>query len=411
MPQLSAFEMVLRTVRYCLWDSIPMQRLYRFRWPTRAIHPQATSVANPRALVIDVRIPTPDQDAGSQHILKLLHLFQNTGFAVHFLPANLVFTDEKNLGLLASEQVTVVSPGWSIRRFLSRHVDSYDVVVLSRYAVARRYTRFLKRRTKVKIVFNTEDLHHVRYGREAEIYRNSLLAIYARKVRREELLAVGQSDATVVVSPVEFRELITLQPRARVVVVSLASTVATSVPDWPGRYGIVFVGGFTHFPNVDGMEYFLREVWPKILRIIPEIELQVIGQPDIRRQMPSLPRIQYLGHVDTITPYLDRCRLTVAPLRFGAGIKGKVIESLSRGVPVVSTPIGAEGIKQPENAGIAVAHSAEEMASLCARLYNDPATWKNYSINALKYSMTKALSDTNQEVVELLRVFKTTNPP
>ena len=169
------------------------------------------------------------------------------------------------------------------------------------------------------------------------------------------------------------------------------------------RSGVAFVGGYRHDPNVDAVRWFLADVWPSVRRALPMADFFAIGA-----DMPSELRRRdddgfvAVGHVKDLTPWLERVRITVAPLRYGAGAKGKVVSSLARGVPCVATPIGAEGM-EASGRGIVSADDAEAFATAVVRLHNDEAEWERQSDAGLQWvEATTSLRMAHERLTDLL---------
>ena len=146
------------------------------------------------------------------------------------------------------------------------------------------------------------------------------------------------------------------------------------------REGLWFVGGFQHPPNVDAMQWFVREVWPRIAERLPDARFHIVGSkmPDAIRRLAG-ERVEVHGHVPDLSPFLDRCRIAVAPLRYGAGVKGKVNQSMAHGQPVVATPIAVEGMHVVPGEDALVAESPDAFADAVVALYGDESLWTKLS--------------------------------
>ncbi len=173
--------------------------------------------------------------------------------------------------------------------------------------------------------------------------------------------------------------------------------VSTQVEDFEHRRGIGFIGGFRHAPNVDAIRYFLDEVWPRIHELDPTLPFEIAGPdlPDAIAQ--SLPAgVAYKGHVADLERWLRNVRLTVAPLRYGAGAKGRVASSIVNGVPVIGTRVAFEGMGLGPDATIAV-ENAEAMARDIVRLHSDKAAWEALSRGAHAFGMANLSLEAGQK--------------
>ena len=156
---------------------------------------------------------------------------------------------------------------------------------------------------------------------------------------------ISQSDLTIVVSEAEVAELANEAPDAKVAIISNIHEVTHDSPGFDDRSGVMFVGGFQHPPNIDAVEYYATEIWPLLTELCPDLETYIIGSrmPDSLKRLGESKGLTMLGFVEDLTPYYESCKLAIAPLRYGAGVKGKVNQALSYGLPVVGSPTLSRG--------------------------------------------------------------------
>jgi GT2 family glycosyltransferase len=340
-----------------------------------------------RILVIDAYTPEPDQDSGSLRLRYLLGCFGSLGYGVTFFADNRghaggYTTDLQQAG------VEVIYKPWldSLHDFFSRRGAEFDFVMISRHYVAANYLSLLGRYCPdAKFIFDTVDLHYLREERLAELENSLPLKRVAAQTRRSELAVIAAADATLVVSPVEKSVLEHAAPEAKVHVISNVHEVPGSQRPWPERKDIFFVGGYQHPPNVDAAIWFVSSIWPLVREQLPEMQFHLIGSK-ATEQISSLHGngVQFHGFVKSLDPWLDGCRLAVAPLRYGAGVKGKVNMSMSRGQPVVATPAAVEGLFSKPGEDILVAESEQEFADQIVRLYQDEKLWNQISTAGLE---------------------------
>jgi glycosyltransferase involved in cell wall biosynthesis len=169
-------------------------------------------------------------------------------------------------------------------------------------------------------------------------------------------------------------------PDADVRVIPNANDVAEVVPPPDGREGLLFVGGFQHTPNLDAAIVLVREIMPLVWRELPECVLTIVG-PHRPPEIDALAsaRVRVAGWVPDMTELLEGSRLMVAPLRYGAGMKGKVTQSLAAGLPVVTTTVGAEGLAIEPGEHMLVADHVDQIAADVIRLYRDDELWRRLS--------------------------------
>jgi glycosyltransferase involved in cell wall biosynthesis len=205
-------------------------------------------------------------------------------------------------------------------------------------------------------------------------------------MRERELKLINAADATIIVSEFEAKLLRDFAPNARVYTIPLPRrTPPAGEADFADRRDIMFVGGFRHKPNVDAILWFADRVWPGLLAKGYSGRLLLVGShmPPEVEQLRERPGVSVLGFVRDLEPLFQRCRLTVAPLRYGAGIKGKVISSLSYGVPVVATTIAVEGMGIVHREHALVADEPSDFAAQILELYEDPELWSSLSRSGL----------------------------
>lgn len=338
-----------------------------------------------QVLVIDVQVPKPDRDSGSLRMLNLLRLLLERGLHVVFLPDS---REREGRYATALEQlgVEVWSRAWlgDMPKWFARHGARFDLVITSRHYVAASYEPLLRKHApRARWVFDTVDLHFLREQREAEMGRGSLRL--AQRTREQELRLMARADATLVVSTHEYSLLGELLPAARVEVLSNVHEIAGCRRGFNDRRDLVFVGGFRHPPNVDAARWLVGEIWPRVRERLPGVELHLVGGDvgDDIRVLGDSPGVHVRGHVPDIAPLMDGCRLALAPLRYGAGVKGKVNLSMAHGQPVVATSCGVEGMHLETGVDVLVADDAEGFADAIVGAYTDQATWERLSAGGL----------------------------
>jgi glycosyltransferase involved in cell wall biosynthesis len=156
----------------------------------------------------------------------------------------------------------------------------------------------------------------------------------------------------------------------------------TPPPGYDVREHIVFIGGFNHPPNVDAVVYFVQEILPLVVTRLPDVVFVIVGSnsPDQVRQLAG-KNVRVLGYVENVTPIFEQARVAVAPLRFGAGVKGKVNQSMAYGVPTVVTPIAAEGMHLVDEDNAMIADDPVRFADAIIRLWTSKTLWERISAN------------------------------
>lgn len=339
-----------------------------------------------RAFVADFAIPTPDRDSGSLRMVNLLSILQEQGFSVTFASMGLE-ARQPYLSDLQKRGIECLYRPYetSIVEHLRQHGARYNLVVLGRLETAAELLpTALRWCPGAKVVFDTVDLHFKRVEREAELKRDARIRRIAKRTKEQELSMVAMAHTTLVVSVAEKALLTRELPGADVRVVSNIHRVYGNTVSFASRRDILFVGGFAHPPNLDAVLWFCQAVLPEILQVLPDVRFYVVGS-DPPEDILALAgdHVSVLGYVRDIRPYLDNCRLSVAPLRFGSGVKGKVNQSLAHGLPVVATSIAAEGMFLAHGESVLIANDAPSFAKAVAHLYANEKLWNQLSAGGL----------------------------
>jgi GT2 family glycosyltransferase len=353
-----------------------------------AAHPAPGTLPSPatlhrgqrQVLVIDALTPQPDHDSGSLRLVNLMRMLREDGAHVVFLPANRAHAgrytqDLQQLGVETwHAPFAARAPAW-----LREHGPRFDRVLLCRHYVASEFLPLLRQHApQARILFDTIDLHYLREQRAAEVAGDASLLRAAARTRALELAVIAAADTTLVVSEAERALLAIDAPQAQVDVLSNLHRVAGAGQPFAQRRDMVFVGGFRHPPNTDAVRWFVEDVFPAIRAQLPQVRFHCIGSdmPAGIHALGARDGVVMHGHVPDITPYMDGCRIALAPLRYGAGVKGKVNLSMAHGQPVVATACAVEGMHLVDGQDVLVADDAAGFAAQVVRLYRDQALWE-----------------------------------
>ncbi len=340
-----------------------------------------------RLLLIDAVTPQPDHDSGSVRIVAIMELLRDMGYQVSFMAQNMAWISRYSEALQqAGIEVLHAPPVHRIEDWLQEHGADLDVVFVSRHYVLAPMLKLIRRTCgQARLIFDTVDLHYLREQRQAEIAPTETLVRQAAQTRSQELALINRADVSLVVSSVEKSLLEQEAPGARVAIVSNVHEVHASATPWSDRKDLMFVGGFQHEPNVDAAHWLIREIFPLVQESLPGIRLHLIGS----RMPVELARLEQTGidihgFVPDLQPFLDGCRLSLAPLRYGAGVKGKVNQAMSHGLPVIATGCAAEGMFLDDGLDVLIADETEAFARQIVRAYNDEALWTRLSAAGLE---------------------------
>ncbi|MEZ7196963.1 methyltransferase domain-containing protein [Pseudodesulfovibrio karagichevae] len=350
------------------------------------VHARNRGVAR-KALVLDHCTPAPDQDAGSLTLFNTLLLLRDMDFQVTFVPEDNFAYIPKYTNMLQRNGIEVIyAPHETTMEAHAREFgELYDLVVLFRVGVVERHMETLKKYcVNAKFLFHTVDLHFLRIMREAELERSDRKRKEAAEIRQAELRAMAGVDASIVHSTAEAEMLAGIVPDANIFVFPLIMDVPGSKTGFEARSGIAFVGGYAHPPNVDAVEYFVDDIMPGLRKSIPGIKFYVVGShpTDEVRKLAS-DDVVVTGFVEDLGALLEGVRLSVAPLRYGAGIKGKVGTAMAMGLPVVATSVAAEGMGLEDGKDIVLADGERDFMEALVGLYTDKPRWETIRANGL----------------------------
>ncbi len=327
-----------------------------------------------RALIVDVTTPMPDKDSGSIDTLQYIRIMQALGFKVVFCPHDLRHAGHYTEALQRIGVECLYQPYTaSLSTHLEKYGAYYDLVMLERAHHAVQHIGV--------------DLHFIREERQARVEQSAELAKQARRTKALEYAVMRQSDATIVISESE-RDIVQREwPDVRVVAIPYAREIHGSSAPFQQRRDIVFIGGFLFDPNIDAVNYFVTEIWPRIRREVPEMRFLIVGSnmPAEVVKLGQEPGVDIVGYVEHLAPLFARCRLSVASLRYGAGIKGKIGTSLGYGVPCVATPIAADGMGLTNRVNVMIGADAASFADAVIEAYQDEALWNGLSRNGLEF--------------------------
>lgn len=343
---------------------------------------EADRQARSHVLIVEACMITPDQDSGSVRMLAMLELLLELGHRVSFVADNLEYR-QPYVRMLQQAGVEVWHSPYiiSVAQLLEERGAHFDFVLFCRHYIATPYMAKIREwAPKARIVFDTVDLHYLREQRKAELESSSSQLGMSLRTRRQELAVIRQSDITLVVSPVERDLLAKDAPGSVVRIVSNIHEIRRANTAYAEREGLIFIGGFRHPPNIDAVEWFVDQVWPLVRLQLPQMTLTVVGS-----HMPESVRalagngILTVGYVEDIAPVIDAARVSIAPLRYGAGVKGKINQAMACGLPVVATSVAVEGMNLVAGEEILIADQPQEYADEIVRLYGDANLWHRIS--------------------------------
>ena len=314
------------------------------------------------------------------------------GHRVTFIPDNLAYEPPYTCELQKRGTEVVYHPYVKkVRDYLLAHGRNFDAVVLSRCDFARKHIADVRLHApQSRIIFDTVDLHYLREDSEARLTRDPEVRRKAQEKHLLEHELIDQADETWVVSPVEQQLLREKWPRKSVQLVSNIVDVPGSKTPFALRRDYLFIGGFQHRPNIDAVLFFVQKIYPLVSEHLRDAKFYIIGdKPPPEIVALATERIIVAGLQRDVRPFFDSVRLSIAPLRFGAGVKGKINQSMAFGVPVVATSLAIEGMELTARQEILVADTPEDFARALIELYESEELWRRLSENGIR--KTRAL--------------------
>lgn len=342
-------------------------------------------------LFIDHYVPMYDKDAGSRCIFYYVNLFIKMGYNVKFIGDNF-FKHEPYTTTLQQLGVEVLYGDYyynNWKDWIKENGKYFDYVFLSRPHISIKYIDFMMENTNAKLIYFGHDLHFLREMREYEltgVEKALKESIYFKKI---ELELMRKADISYYLSNVELEEIRKEDPEVKTRRVPINIYDDIPEPNYVAdeRKEIIFVGGFGHPPNTDAVKWLGEIIMPLVWKSNPDIVLHIVGsKPPQEIQDFASDRMIIHGFVsdEDLEAMYQSVRMAIVPLRYGAGIKGKIIEAMMRGIPIITTSIGVEGIEGAENI-LKVSDSAEELAKYIIDLYSDDNDLKRIADEEYQY--------------------------
>lgn len=347
--------------------------------------------ANKTILFIDDVVPAPDQDSGSNRLFKIMRIVRSLGYHVIFMP-----NDGNKKGGYFDKMVLEGFEVWyrfpnrkGMVKLLTDNLNHIDAVWLCKPANNQNFSFIFESKKDCLWIYDTIDLHFLREKREAILAQNPTMLQAAETTKEIELSIAKKANVTIAITNEE-KLLLNNESIENVIVIpnvheAIESNITTGFTE---RKGLLFIGSYLHKPNIDAAEWLVKKIMPEVWKANPTISLTLLGSnPTAGILALQSDKVFVPGYVHDVAPYFNTHRIFVAPLRFGAGMKGKIGQSLEYGLPIISTQIGIEGMELKDGYHVLVAETTEEFTAQILRLYQSPELWadiKARSFTALK---------------------------
>ncbi|PIB32426.1 group 1 glycosyl transferase [Gaetbulibacter sp. 5U11] len=367
-------------------------------------------------LIIDEIIPEFNKDSGSRRLTEIIKLLLKNKVSV-FLIADLkqykyksdYIQKFKDLGVNVY-QPSINQKGQLVTKedFIKLITPKIDVAWLHRPTIFSKFQSLVKTANpNIKLVFDMVDFHYVRLLREYELNKDEALKAEAEKFLKIELENCKNADVVIAISTTD-KELLKqhFNTDEKVVLISNIHQhidKSDNFNSFENRNDLLFVGSFRHDPNSDAVKYLKENIMPLVWKVIPDLKVNIIGSY-ITEDIEALAsdKFKLLGFVDDLNAIINTTKLFVAPLRFGAGIKGKIGQSLEHSLPLVTTNVGAEGFDFGEQTNVMIANNAEAIAQKVIDLYTNKILWDEASNSCKTILEPFSLKVTENQVLQII---------
>ena len=369
-----------------------------------------------RILVIDNSTPKTGRDAGSYAAYQEMKVLQSLGCKVTFVALNLAHFGEYTSRLQNEGIEVLYAPFYtSLPDVINRRIKEMDAVYVTRYSVAEKVIDEIRKISDVKIIFNNADLHFLRELRSLLNNPNNSLEIKdVLKTRERELSVCSKVDAILCYNTTEHAVISShlLEQNKQFFKTPWVLYPRSQVEPFNTRKGLCFLGNYSHFPNLEAVQFLVQKVMPLLHKVRPDLNLYLYGS-----NMPEsfsdfdFENVHVKGFVDDLDEVYGQHKIFVAPLLSGAGIKGKVLDTLSYGLPSVLSEIAAEGTGLTQAISTSIASTPESWVDEIVKIYDDEVVWQKYSNNVVEiadklYSFEHARNEF-RKILEYVGIYST----
>ncbi|MCL8535753.1 glycosyltransferase family 4 protein [Chryseobacterium gallinarum] len=350
--------------------------------------------------------PTHDKDSGSNRLKEIILIYKKLGYnCIIFAPH--IFEDDSYVKFYQKHDVIVFVENnryKNIYDFLSSYKNIDYVWFNGPLALNLFYKKMKNILPRTKFMYDMVDIHFLRFKRAIEIEPNriSLKKNYKHFFHLETVIA-PQLDYIIAISDKEKEIMSQYADRDKIITISNIHEPKIDISERKNFHesnGIIFIGSI-HEPNIDAVKFLYEKIMPLVWKTNPELQVSVIGNVADKLDIRQYPRFKFLGYVESIEEYFMNSKIMVAPLRFGAGVKGKIGQAFEYFFPVVTTDIGAEGMRLTDGKNVLIANDENSFAQAILRLNNDEELWNTLSknsIDSLKPFSIEAVSSTLKEI-------------
>lgn len=369
--------------------------------------------AKKNVLIIDSIIPEFDKDSGSRRLHKIIQILIKNNFGVFLVADKKEYKYKteyvahyKQLGVVVYEPA-IDEKGEFITKevFIERVLPKISIAWLHRADVFKDYVDKVSINKSIRIIYDMVDFHYLRLIREWENTKDKNTKEEAEKYKHIEVENCKKADKIITISDADKDALkkFYANDEKMITISNIHQYKNIEHIQLEQRSGLFFVGGFSHKPNEDAVKYLYHDIMPLVWKKNKNIHVTIIGSYPTKDMLAlNSERFSVLGYVEDISHYFNTSRVFIAPLRYGAGVKGKIGQSLEYGLPVVTTSVGVEGFDFSNNTSVLIDDSAEGIANKILKLYIDDELWMEVSTASKEILKPFSNSEIEAKVLEVL---------
>ncbi|MCD0475985.1 glycosyltransferase family 4 protein [Flavobacterium sp. EDS] len=358
-----------------------------------------------KLLIIGFVWPEPNSSAAGGRMMQLISIFKEKGFDITFASPALDSDFMIDLTALGIEKKTIALNCSSFDDYIKELNPS--IVLFDRFMIEEQFGwRVSENCPDALRILDTEDLHCLRQARQKAFKENRNFVVsdlFSEEVAKREIASILRCDLSLIISEFEMELLesvfkidAALLYYLPFLLNSISENVLKELPPFEERTGFVFIGNFLHEPNWNTVQYLKESIWPLIKKELPDAVLNIYGAyPSQKVLQLHQPKSGFyiMGRADNAQEVVQKSRIVLAPIRFGAGLKGKLVEAMQSGTPSVTTTIGAEAMNGDLPWNGFIIDDAEDFAKAAVELYQDKNLWNEAQIKGIEIINTRYLKD------------------
>ncbi|MFC0604153.1 glycosyltransferase family 4 protein [Winogradskyella pulchriflava] len=348
-----------------------------------------------KLLIIGLVWPEPKSSAAGSRMLQLIEQFQKQGFDIVFASAAKTSSNTFDLSVLGIEKQDLKLNDSSFDDFVSALKP--DVVLFDRFMTEEQYGwRVAEQCPDALRILDTEDFHGLRKAREEALKQNEVISLkhLQNAITKREIASIYRCDLSLMISEAEI-EILTKQFKIDTnllyylpfLLEPISDSEIEQLPLFEERQHFITIGNFLHPPNYDAVLQLKQNIWPLIRQKLPKAELHIYGAYESQKVLQlHNEKAGFLikGFADDVNEVMKQARVCLAPLRFGAGLKGKLVDAMQNGTPCVMSGIAAEGMFDNMATNGFVEDNTQVFAEKAIEIYSNSDDWVNFQENGFK---------------------------